>query len=196
VSKPRISNCIANYFDPSEEVTETTSARASLVVVMIVTTLLITPLLLRSSGGWLVKTATGASSYLGQGDVELQETDSSCGPASLRYLLRYYGVDVSESELARVAGTTKAGTSLMGLANAADEYGFDAEAWQLDWTRPYELRTPAIVHLPDRQHFVVVKQITEDQVIVADPAIGLLSFSHSEFTRVWRGITLYISARN
>lgn len=157
--------------------------------------LAIAPLLLIYSGNFVTKVSTGASVYLGPGDVEKQETDSSCGPASLKYLMHLSGVDVTEAELAALAGTTQTGTSLLGLATAASYYGFEAEAWQLDRTKPDQLRTPAIVYLPDRKHFVVVTQVTAQQVVVADPAVGLVGFTPSEFSRAWGGVTLYAVPR-
>jgi len=56
-----------------------------------------------------------------------RQTPGLCGPASLKMVMNYYGVSVSEKEIARVAGSTRErGTSIRGLIRAARRFGFKA----------------------------------------------------------------------
>lgn len=56
-----------------------------------------------------------------------QQTDYSCGPAALRAVLSYFGVEASEEELGRLAGTSELGTAPEGLARAAEAKGLSAQ---------------------------------------------------------------------
>ncbi len=49
-----------------------------------------------------------------------------CGPASLKIVLNYYGVDKSEEELAKLMNATEAGTDDMSIAHATESLGFKA----------------------------------------------------------------------
>lgn len=57
----------------------------------------------------------------------LQQDSSDCGVACLRTLLRYYGSDASLERLRELSGTTKEGTTLLGLYQAANALGLEAE---------------------------------------------------------------------
>lgn len=51
-----------------------------------------------------------------------------CGPASLKMVLGYYGVEKSEAELAKLCGTDPdLGTDDIGIKRAAEGLGFNAE---------------------------------------------------------------------
>lgn len=57
-----------------------------------------------------------------------QDTNYTCGPASLRAALAAFGIGATEDELAAAAGTTAdGGTSVEGLAKAASEKGVEPE---------------------------------------------------------------------
>ena len=56
-----------------------------------------------------------------------QETlnDSMCGPASLKIVLQYYGIDVKEKELAKIAEWNKdLGIDDRGIEVVAKHFGF------------------------------------------------------------------------
>ena len=48
-----------------------------------------------------------------------------CGPASLKIVLKYYGIEATEKELARLVGVSSdLGTDDKGLVRAAKHFGF------------------------------------------------------------------------
>jgi len=58
-----------------------------------------------------------------------QGTEDTCGPSALQAVLRYWGKDVSEDEIAKLAGTTpEVGTFPEDLVRSARALGFKAEA--------------------------------------------------------------------
>ena len=56
-----------------------------------------------------------------------QQTTQTCGPAALAAVCRHFGMAATEGEVARLAGTTAAGTSMLGLQTAARAKGLAAE---------------------------------------------------------------------
>ena len=117
-----------------------------------------------------------------------QEKSYTCGPACLRMLLSSYG-DFSESLLATLAGTIIWGTTPLGLARAVRQVGYDAKVirhaknnGRLRLTADVEDlkdNLPSIVLInpgvligsrPSRHgHFLVVKKVKSDSLIVNDP---------------------------
>lgn len=107
-----------------------------------------------------------------------QEKPYTCGPACLRMLLSPYG-DFSERLLATLAGTIIGGTTPLGLARAARLVGYDAKVIRHADVEDLKDNLPSIVLInpgvlidsrPSRHgHFLVVKEVTSDSLIVNDP---------------------------
>ena len=58
--------------------------------------------------------------------VHFQSAPNICGPAALLSICEFYGIETTEQQIATLAGTTPTGTSLYGLARAADSLGLKA----------------------------------------------------------------------
>ena len=77
--------------------------------------------------------------------VVMVDTYYNCGPASLATVLQnYFNITVSQDELATLAGTDESGTSMYGLAQAAQHEGFNAYGLRLSVN---ELEPGDIVYL-------------------------------------------------
>ena len=122
-----------------------------------------------------------------------RETPGLCGPASLKMVLEYYGVLVSEARLAQIAGTTKEkGTLKEDLIRAAKHFGF--QVFSKDRSTLSDLRyfikrkIPVIVNwfLDDEGHYSVVVDIDRKKVVLMDPHLGgLRTMPIEKFLRVW-----------
>jgi HlyB family type I secretion system ABC transporter len=121
----------------------------------------------------------------------LQQSASDCGAACLVMVGRYWGKRFSINRLRDSANVDRNGTSLNGLANAAESIGFTARMVTASLDKLAEQTLPAIVHWQGR-HYVVVYRITSKQVIIVDPAIGQLTLSHEQFKQDWTGYTLLL----
>ncbi|TGE13969.1 peptidase domain-containing ABC transporter [Hymenobacter elongatus] len=85
-----------------------------------------------------------------------QLDQKDCGPACLRMIAKYYGRTFSAQTLREKARISKAGVSLLGLADAAEAIGFRALGAQISFEQLVEdVALPCIVHWR-QQHFVVV----------------------------------------
>ena len=58
-----------------------------------------------------------------------QHDQSDCGVACLASIIQYYGGHAKMEKLRELSGTTKQGTTLLGLYQAAPELGLSAQAF-------------------------------------------------------------------
>ncbi|RYC53122.1 ABC transporter ATP-binding protein [Flagellimonas olearia] len=110
-----------------------------------------------------------------------------CGPTCLRMISKFYGKEHPIDYLRQKSNITKAGVSLGGIAEAAEEIGFHTIAVSLGYNDlESEAPLPLIAHWRQR-HFIVVYKIDKDNVYIADPAHGLLQYSKEDFVAGWIG---------
>ncbi len=116
-----------------------------------------------------------------------QPDHMDCGPTCLRMIAKHYGRVVSLQKLRSMTETTREGSGMNFVASAAENIGFRSLGVKIDFEMlQKDAPLPCIVHWR-QNHFVVVYKITKKQVFVADPAHGLLEYSHKEFIENWIG---------
>jgi ATP-binding cassette subfamily B protein len=121
-----------------------------------------------------------------------QQSDRDCGVACLVAVGRFWGKRFSINQLRDIANVDRNGASLQGLVTAAESIGFSAQPVKVSNLKSLaKQELPAIVHW-QKKHYIVVYKITRDRAIVADPALGRLKLSHSEFLAGWQGYTLLL----
>jgi predicted double-glycine peptidase len=134
--------------------------------------------------------------------VVRQQYDYSCGSAAVATLLRYhYGVSVGEAEVFQSmfergdqARIRQVGFSMLDMRTYLESRGYGADGLRLSLDRLATLNTPAIALITHNnyRHFVVVKGVSADRVLVGDPTFGLQTYSRAEFEAVWNGVVLAI----
>ena len=121
---------------------------------------------------------------------EVRQIDrNDCGPSCLHIIIKYYSREVSLSELRNKSFTTREGSSLLGLSEAAESLGFHTVGIKLGWEQLRdEVSFPCIVHW-NQNHFIVVYKIAKHHgiwyVYVSDPAAGLLKYTEEAFLKSW-----------
>lgn len=138
-------------------------------------------------------------------NVVRQQTDFSCGSASLAILGRYlYGRDISEQAVTDAIKThysaeewaerERDGLSMLDLKIAAEGFGFAAEGARITLKDLARLRGPVIVHLDKGifQHFSVFRGIRGDRVYLADPIGGNVRMPVFQFADEWTGNVLIV----
>ncbi|MBI5057518.1 MAG: peptidase domain-containing ABC transporter [Nitrospirae bacterium] len=118
-----------------------------------------------------------------------QYDEMTCGTTCIMMIAKYYGKNFSSAKLRELAHVDLSGSSLAGLAAAAEQVGFLARGLKLDYAGLSSVRLPCIVHWQGF-HYVVVYKANEKSVWVADPALGLRKYSREYFEKSWNGITL------
>ena len=134
--------------------------------------------------------------------VVRQQYDYSCGSAAVATLLRFhYDLPVNESEVFQLmyeqgdqARIRSVGFSMLDMRSYLETRGFRADGLRLSLDRLAALQVPAIALITHNnyRHFVVVKGISADRVLVGDPTFGIQSYSREEFAEIWNGVVLAI----
>ncbi|SFR82415.1 hypothetical protein SAMN05216203_3298 [Marinobacter daqiaonensis] len=136
-------------------------------------------------------------------EVIRQQYDFSCGSAAVASLLSYhYAHPVSEQEVFRtmfaLADEDKVrseGFSMLDMKRYLQMEGYQADGFRMPLAGLKEqVRLPVIVLINIRgfRHFVVIKGISDQEVLVGDPARGLKAYSHREFEEYWDGTAFVI----
>jgi ATP-binding cassette subfamily B protein len=115
-----------------------------------------------------------------------QIDEMDCGAASLGMICRHYGRKVSLARIRQLCHTATDGTSLKALCRAATELGLAARALKVSLRNLPALPLPAIVHW-EGNHWMVLYDVDEKFVRVADPALGLRRIPRKEFEQKWSG---------
>ncbi|MEP5338174.1 MAG: peptidase domain-containing ABC transporter [Algibacter sp.] len=109
-----------------------------------------------------------------------------CGPTCLRIVAKHYGKLISLQEIRDLSETTRVGSNLLKLSDAAEAIGFKSLGVKLDFNKLKEAPLPLIVHW-NKNHFVVVYKIKNDVVYISDPSYGLITYPKEEFIKRWIG---------
>lgn len=117
-----------------------------------------------------------------------QPDAKDCGPTCLRIISKFYGRSISLQEIRKLSGTTREGSSLLGLSDAAEKLGFRSLGVQIDYkTLKNDIPLPCIIHW-NKSHFVVVYKIDKKNVVyVSDPSYGLIKYNKEDFIKSWIG---------
>ena len=126
----------------------------------------------------------------------LQQDQSDCGVACLASIIKFHGGNSSLDQLRKVSGTSRQGTTLLGLMQAAQQLGFEAEGFEAKSVENLkELTEPAILHvlIDNRlQHYVVYYghvPLSSGEglgVRLGDPAKGIIEIPAQELNSIWQ----------
>lgn len=132
----------------------------------------------------------------------IQKYDFSCGSAAVATLLtHHYGYPVTEEDVFQGMYTTgdqakihKEGFSLLDMKRYLAAHGFEADGFQQPLDKLREARVPAIVLINESgyHHFVVVKGVQGDRVLLGDPARGTRTMSRADFEARWQNSLLFV----
>lgn len=119
---------------------------------------------------------------------------TDCGAACLATISKHYGLKTPITKIREVAGTDKQGTNAYGVIKAAEKLGFTAKGVKGNQESFFsEFPLPAIAHVVvdnSLLHYVVIHKITKEEVIIADPAKGIVKIAPEEFFKQWTGVLI------
>ncbi len=115
-----------------------------------------------------------------------QIDEMDCGAAALAMVCRFFGRSVSLARIRQLLHTSTDGTSLKALCRGAEELGLAARAVKASKSNLDEMPLPAIVHWHGN-HWMVLFDVDQEVVRIADPAIGLRRIERQEFEEGWTG---------
>lgn len=121
-------------------------------------------------------------------NIVKQDLDYSCGAASVATLLNnFYGQKFTEEEILDKMDKTRERASFEDMQKIMPEFGFEAKGYALSFEQLTKLKIPVIVYLKYRKddHFSVLRGINGNIVLLADPSLGHISMSKSQFLDAW-----------
>ncbi len=116
----------------------------------------------------------------------LQADTKDCGPTCLKIITKHYGKVLNIQTLRTLSETTRDGSNLLSLSDAAEKIGFRSLGVKLDLEKLQEVPLPCILHW-NSEHFVVLYKIKKEIYYISDPAIGLIEYTKQEFLKFWIG---------
>ena len=115
-----------------------------------------------------------------------QPDTKDCGPTCLKIIAKHYKKTISLQHLREISETQRAGSSLLGLSDAAESVGFRSLGVKIDLEKLKEAPFPCILHW-NKNHYVVLFQIKKGKYYISDPAHGLLKYNKENFLKNWIG---------
>ncbi len=131
-----------------------------------------------------------------------QQTDYSCGAASLATILKYaYGLNVDETTViegmmgvADPAVVQERGFSLLDIKRYVESLGMRGRGYRVDEARLGTLRVPGLIlmDVAGFRHFVVLKRVDEGVVELGDPILGNRRVPIKEFLEAWPSRAVFV----
>lgn len=115
-----------------------------------------------------------------------QPDSKDCGPTCLKTIAKYHGKTLNIQILRSLSETTREGSNLLTLSDAAEKIGFRTLGVKLSINKLEEVPLPCILHW-NNNHYVVLYKIKKNKFNIADPAHGLLEYNEEEFLKFWIG---------
>jgi ABC-type bacteriocin/lantibiotic exporter with double-glycine peptidase domain len=122
-----------------------------------------------------------------------QTSNSSCAPAALATVLRRWGMDATESSVARLAGTSRLGTSMPQLIVAARALGIQGIELSPSWEQIQQINRPGVLAvwlfdgLRKLPHAVALLSMNDNTAAIGDPSRGRIFYvDRATFAQIWR----------
>jgi ATP-binding cassette, subfamily B, bacterial len=127
-----------------------------------------------------------------------QPDSKDCGPTCLKIVAKYYGKNLTLQNLRELSETTREGSNLLTLSEAAESIGFRTLGVKISLEKLLEAPLPCILHW-NNNHYVVLSPLTPEGGIfnfakkqnrtftVSDPAHGIITYTQEEFLKFWIG---------
>lgn len=115
-----------------------------------------------------------------------QTESKDCGPTCIKIIAKYYGKIINIQALREYSETTRDGSNLLMLSDAAEKIGFRTIGIKRSFQKLEEVPLPCILHW-NKNHYVVLYKKKKGISYISDPAIGLIEYNQEEFLKFWIG---------
>lgn len=120
-----------------------------------------------------------------------------CAAACLATIAKQYRLTTSIARIRDYSGTDTQGTNVYGIIKGAEKLGFTAKGVRGDQESFFSgVPLPAIAHIITKNqqlHFFVIHYIGKKEIIVADPAQGVVKYTPAEFFAMWTGVLVILA---
>jgi ATP-binding cassette subfamily B protein len=122
-----------------------------------------------------------------------QPDAKDCGPTCVKIIAKHYGRVLNIQTLRQLSETTREGSNLLNLSDAAESLGFRTLGVKLSIEKLLEAPLPCILHW-NANHYVVLASLNPSKggklkrnFLISDPAFGLIEYNQEEFIKRWIG---------
>lgn len=115
---------------------------------------------------------------------------NACGEASLKMLLKYYGIDASIEDLIKECGAGFIGCTAADMARVGKSHGLDMRVYKMDAEALMKLDRPAIAWWKFNHFVVFCGMDNNGEPVICNPSIGRFAISIDAFSRFFSGIAL------
>lgn len=115
-----------------------------------------------------------------------QLDSKDCGPTCIKIITKHYGKRISLKVLRNLSETTRLGSRLNDISEAAEKIGFRTLSVKICLGDLMEAPLPLILHW-NKNHFVVLYKIKNGKFYISDPGHDLIVYNKQEFLRGWIG---------
>jgi len=134
--------------------------------------------------------------------VYKQQYDFSCGSATLASLLTYHYDDMVDEQSVFVdmyqngdrQKIQKQGFSLLDIKLYLERRGYRSDGFKIKLDQLVTANVPAITIVNNNgyMHFVIIKGVSDQEVLVGDPAVGIKVIPRDEFEEMWGNRILFL----
>ncbi len=112
----------------------------------------------------------------------IQADAKDCGPTCLKIISKHYGKTLNIQQLRDLSETTREGSNMLFLSEAAEKIGFRTLGVKLNLESLEEAPLPCILHW-NKEHYVVLYDIKKGKYYISDPGFGLIQYTKEEFIK-------------
>lgn len=134
--------------------------------------------------------------------VYKQQYDFSCGSATLASLLTYHYDDVVDEQSVFAdmyqngdqQKIQKQGFSLLDIKLYLERRGYRSDGFKIKLDQLKIANVPAITIINNNGylHFIIIKGLNDQEVLVGDPAVGIRAMPRDEFEAMWGNRILFL----
>lgn len=134
--------------------------------------------------------------------VYKQQYDFSCGSATLASLLTYHYDDAVDEQSVFIdmyqngdrQKIQKQGFSLLDIKLYLERRGYRSDGFKIKLDQLVTANVPAITIINNNGylHFVIIKGVSDQEVLVGDPAVGIKAIPRDEFEEMWGNRILFL----
>ena len=118
-----------------------------------------------------------------------------CAAACTYMIIRYYNGFVGLSELSEMLKITRNGTTAYHIITVLEELGFKAYGIKDKYENLPNQPVPFIANViinNSYKHFIVVYEVRNNYLLIADPAERIKKIKPEEFKKIWTGVSLHM----
>ncbi|WP_292979279.1 C39 family peptidase [Nitrosomonas sp.] len=134
--------------------------------------------------------------------VYRQQFDFSCGSAALASLLTFHYDDTVDEQSVFVdmfkhgnqEKIKREGFSMLDMKLYLERRGYGSDGFKINLDQLYSTGSPAITIINHNgyMHFVIVKGVSKDKILLGDPAQGVKSVDRGDFEKMWGNRILFL----